>query len=192
MPVRTARKINRKSQTRSHPRHQLGRTLRVVKSKRKTRRREREISPFGVFMALTLLLAAITMLNVSQRALVIQTALRAEQLKGMLQAEEADYKRLLLEVSRLKSPERIEGIAAEKLGMVHPPRLSYIILPGNAEEEKPASVPFKGSCLPTPQVAVPGTAGEDLPTRLTRAVKSLSFGDLSADRHGAAAHASSD
>lgn len=137
------------------------------------------MSPFGVFMVLTLLLAAVTMLNVSQRTLVIQTALRAEQLKGTLQVEEAEHKKLLLEASRLKSPERIEGIAAEKLGMVHPPRLSYIILPRNVEGEKLASASSESS-------------GENLLTRLTRAIKSLSSGNLPTDRGGTAAHASSD
>lgn len=102
--------------------------------------RGRERSPFVFFLLISVGLALIIAINVSQHALIAQKALQTERLSRILQTEEARRERLLVEWMRLKSPENIERIARERLGMVMPVQITYINLPAETVTAKRESV----------------------------------------------------
>jgi cell division protein FtsL len=77
-------------------------------------------------MTIIILLAVAVTVNVSQRALIAQYTIRNAELGSVLQDEQVKNEKLQMQISGMKSPERIEKIAMEKLGMVKPAEISYI------------------------------------------------------------------
>lgn len=98
-------------------------SLRVLK-KEKAR-----ISTFGWFVFCVLLLAATVFFNLCQRVQIAQDVATEERLKIAIQQEELRQEKLVLQLVALKSPERIEKMALEKLGLVAPTEICYITLP---------------------------------------------------------------
>lgn len=84
---------------------------------------------FNLFTLCAALLTALVLLNLSQRALIAEDALKLEKLRGLFQTEKIRQERLFLRTKKLNSPERIEKIALFELGMVTPSKIHYIILP---------------------------------------------------------------
>ncbi len=84
---------------------------------------------FSLFFMLVLLAAGVVIVNLSQKALITENAMRIEKLKDQLKAENYQNEKLIIETETLKSPERIEQIAREKLGMISPSQLEFIQMP---------------------------------------------------------------
>lgn len=105
-------------------------SLRVV-SRKKARAK---ISPFGRFVLLFVLLAAVIFFHLCQRVQIAQDVSACERLKGLIQAEQIRHEKLVFEAVASKSPERIEKIAIERLGMVKPVEISYITLPEEVKQ----------------------------------------------------------
>lgn len=62
-----------------------------------------------------------------ERVALTQSAFKLAQLRDQAVAAETRHKELLLEASRLASPDRIEGYARSALGMVDPSVVEYIV-----------------------------------------------------------------
>jgi len=113
--MQTARKL-----THEPNKKQVKNRLRLITNKRK-----RNIS-VGIIIVIVAALPATVMLNSVQRTLVTQNAIEIENLREILQEEQAYNQKLMVKVARLKSPERIQEIALGKLGMVAPAKVNYI------------------------------------------------------------------
>ena len=90
---------------------------------------------FYLFAGLATLLTGLVILNLSQRAIIAQDALRAQKLRNSVQAEKTRQERLFLNKTKLGSLRRIEKIAVDKLGMVTPPKVEYLVLPPDISKE---------------------------------------------------------
>ncbi|HDP69384.1 MAG TPA: cell division protein FtsL [Actinobacteria bacterium] len=66
------------------------------------------------------------MFNATQQTLVTQGAIEVENLKNILEEEQTYNQKLIVEVAKLKSPERIEKIALGKIGMILPSSVNYL------------------------------------------------------------------
>lgn len=89
---------------------------------------------FSLFFMVVILAAGIVIVNLSQRALITENAMQIEELKDQLKAEKYRNEKLIIETESLKSPERIEQIAREKLGMISPSKLGFIKMPRESGE----------------------------------------------------------
>jgi len=61
--------------------------------------------------------------------LLIQSEFRLDQLNKEAAKEEARYETLRLDVAQLSAPERIVATAQQRLGMVVPPQVAYLMAP---------------------------------------------------------------
>jgi cell division protein FtsL len=75
---------------------------------------------------LCLLFAAVGVVHVTSRVLVVHAGYRMSQLEGESRKLSREYDQLRLERATLLSPGRLERIAQEKLGLVPPPAGSVI------------------------------------------------------------------
>jgi cell division protein FtsL len=67
--------------------------------------------------------------------LLIQSEFRLDQLNKEAAKEEARYESLRLDVAQLSAPDRVVAAAQERLGMVVPPAVAYLMAPApNADE----------------------------------------------------------
>ncbi len=89
------------------------------------------------FAILIFVFAFLVIFNVVQRAIITQSVFELESLKMALEQENLRQEKLKIAINTLKSPERIEKVALEKLGMVYPTQVSYIILPEELTKEEP-------------------------------------------------------
>lgn len=135
--MQTARKIKPEVAPKKRPKKQL----RVVKTKRQ-RRMPDSSSLFSFFLMSAIILAAILIFNVSQRALIAQGALQNKQLEDTFEQEQLKQQKLLLAKTRMSAPERIEKVAVEKLGMVNPAEVSYLELPNEMGKQKEVAKPL--------------------------------------------------
>jgi cell division protein FtsL len=129
------------------PRVASRKRLRVVKTKSQLRMPDLS-SMFSFLLVSATILAAILIFNVSQRALIAQSALQNKQLKDVLEKEQLKHEKLLLTKIILSSPDRIEKRAIEKLGMVNPVEVSYLELPEEIEKQGGAAVKSPSSLTP--------------------------------------------
>ena len=61
--------------------------------------------------------------------LLIQSEFRLDQLNKEAAKEQARYEKLRLDVAQLSAPERIVATAQQRLGMVVPPQVAYLMAP---------------------------------------------------------------
>lgn len=108
----------------------------VIESPRPKGRTKPRLS---LFFMIVILAAAVVILNLTQRALIAQNALQIESLKGRLKEVTYLNEKLVMQTASLKSPERIETIAREELGMVSPQQLGFIQMPEGLQEPPRAS-----------------------------------------------------
>lgn len=111
----------------------------------------------GMFFygAVALLVVALGVGYVAQRAEIVKADYARMALQAEIRDLETTYDRLSLEYARLSSPERIEKVAIEKLGMVHPGEVQVVVVPGaraaakeeTAKVERPAGVEGPGRGL---------------------------------------------
>jgi cell division protein FtsL len=127
----------RKSQ-RSNQRHSTKPLLRLVTPRQQTRL-------FTNFFFITLVIAFLVLVNVSQRALIAQNAIDIDLLKKLVENQKLLKENLTVIRAKLAAPERIEQIATHRLKMVKPVRVSYIkikpvlSLAKKAEKKSPRS-----------------------------------------------------
>jgi cell division protein FtsL len=75
-----------------------------------------------------LLLAAVGIVHVTSRVLVVRLGYELSQLDTAGNALDREHSQLELELATLKSPARLEGLARNKLGLIPPPASSVIHL----------------------------------------------------------------
>lgn len=109
--------------------------------RRSTRRRAR-LTPLGRALAVALLVVAPALAYVAQSTASSRTGYAILTLRQEIEALQAENARLVVAVTALKSPERIERVAAARLGMVRPSpaQMAALALPAPA-----AVVPVAGS-----------------------------------------------
>ena len=61
--------------------------------------------------------------------LLVQSEFRLDQLNKEAAKKEVRYEKLRLDVARLSAPERIVAAAQQRLGMVVPPQVAYLMAP---------------------------------------------------------------
>ena len=77
--------------------------------------------------------------------LLVQSEFRLDQLNKQAAKEEVRYEKLRLDVARLSAPERIVATAQQRLGMVVPPQVAYLMAPApSASPDDPAAPSLAG------------------------------------------------
>jgi cell division protein FtsL len=78
--------------------------------------------------------------------LLIQSEFRLDQINKEASKEEARYEKLRLDVAQLSAPERIVATAQQRLGMVVPPQVAYLMAPAppSADPDDPAAPSLAG------------------------------------------------
>jgi len=81
---------------------------------------------------------------------LIQSEFRLDQVNKEATKEEARYEKLRLDVAQLSAPDRIVATAQQRLGMVVPPQVAYLMAPvpqdpgGKAAHDDPAAPSLAG------------------------------------------------
>lgn len=70
-----------------------------------------------------------------ERVILSQSAFKLADVRHQLEAAQSRHEELLLEASRLASPDRIEHFARSNLGMVDPAAVEYIVADVPADED---------------------------------------------------------
>jgi cell division protein FtsL len=78
--------------------------------------------------------------------LLVQSEFHLDHLKKEAAKEEARYEKLRLDVAQLSAPERIVATAQQRLGMVVPPQIAYLMAPApsSANPDDPAAPSLAG------------------------------------------------
>ncbi len=78
--------------------------------------------------------------------LLVQSEFRLDHLNKEAAKEEARYEKLRLDVAQLSAPERIVATAQQRLGMVVPPQIAYLMAPGptSSSPDDPAAPSLAG------------------------------------------------
>jgi cell division protein FtsL len=137
--LRPTRPVRRRTPPAPAPR----RPLRVPPPSQRRRRRSRRDWPLRLALWTTVVLTVGTIFGAAAfHVLLVQSQFRLDRLEKKAAAEQQHYERLRLEVSRLAAPERIVEEAKQRLGMVVPPAVSYVLAPAPVGEE-PALAPLE-------------------------------------------------
>lgn len=70
--------------------------------------------------------------------LLVQSEFRLDRLHREAAKEEARYEKLRLDVAQLSAPERIVAAAQQRLGMVVPPQVAYLMAPTGSYDDPAA------------------------------------------------------
>lgn len=73
--------------------------------------------------------------------LLIQSEFRLDRINKEASKEEARYESLRLDVAQLSAPERIVATAQQRLGMVVPPQVAYLMAPAPKDSGAPGANP---------------------------------------------------
>jgi cell division protein FtsL len=73
--------------------------------------------------------------------LLIQSEFRLDHLNKEAAKEEARYEKLRLDVAQLSAPERIVATAQQRLGMVVPPQVAYLMAPAPQDSAGQGATP---------------------------------------------------
>jgi cell division protein FtsL len=90
-------------------------------------------------VAVAVVLVAIAVITAWQHVELIRYEYRIERMQQERAAEEANTRRLRLEIEKLQSPKRIEELALGRLHMVTPPRDNVIVLERIVPADPPPS-----------------------------------------------------
>ena len=71
--------------------------------------------------------------------LLIQSEFRLDRINKEATKEEARYEKLRLDVAQLSAPDRIVATAQQRLGMVVPPQVAYLMAPAPREAGDPSA-----------------------------------------------------
>lgn len=83
---------------------------------------------------------------------ITQNQFRLDSLRDKAQVEQTRYERLRLQVADLESPDRVVAAARDRLGMIQPPKISYLSPPASAT---PAGA--TGGAAPAPSAGTKGS-----------------------------------
>ena len=113
-----------------------------------TRRRRARLLLAGVW-----LVSAVALLGVvAAHVLLAQQAFRMDRLQSKATTEQARNQALRLQVAELEAPSRIVAEAQQRLGMVTPPTVAYLV-PGRS------GPPVRSQPAPSPTTTVAGRGG---------------------------------
>jgi cell division protein FtsL len=90
-------------------------------TEREHRRLVRLLAGVGVVVAVLCVFGVVV-----AHVVLTQNQFRLDQLEAQASTRQAEYDRLRLQVSELESPARIVKTAQERLGMVAPPKVTYL------------------------------------------------------------------
>jgi len=116
-----------------------GLTLRVPRAK--------DISfdiPFAKIALALFVAAALVFSYVYQQALVTQNTMEITELKERINEEKTLNEKLKVRAVVLSSPERLEELATDSLGMVKPESVGYILLPSGDNKSHNQNVKKRG------------------------------------------------
>jgi cell division protein FtsL len=101
------------------------------------------LAPLGVLAAICV--AAVVFGVLLEQVILAQSAFKLASIRRQTAMAEARNEALLLEVTKLQSPSRIERYARSALGMVEPARIEYIVAAVRSQERKIARHAAPGS-----------------------------------------------
>ena len=122
--------------------------LRLFDRRGWARRRSRACARLAGAAAIAAILTVVFGL-VAVHVLLAQNQFELDRLNARSSAEEAQYDRLRLEVAQLESPERVVATAEGRLGMVQPPKITYLT--------PKAAAPLAGAATGTASGTASGT-----------------------------------
>jgi cell division protein FtsL len=88
-------------------------------------RRSTRLAPLAVLAAICV--AAVVLTVLLEQVVLAQSAFKMSRVRKSMMAAEARNQELLLDVTKLQSPGRIERFARDTLGMVEPDNLEYVV-----------------------------------------------------------------
>lgn len=91
---------------------------------------------------------AVVFALVAIHVLLAQNQFELDRLDTRSSAAEAQYDRLRLQVAQLESPERVVATAEGRLGMVQPPKITYLTPKTAAPAAVPAAAPNSAQASP--------------------------------------------
>ena len=95
--------------------------------------------------------------------LLIQSEFRLDRISKEAAKEEARYEKLRLDVAQLSAPDRIVATAQQRLGMVVPPQVAYLMAPAPKDPGGPDAAEHLGASPAAPEEhddpAAPSLAG---------------------------------
>lgn len=118
----------RASQLKRQPERQPARPLRVVRRKERgliKRGAQRRVAPMVV--CLLIMFAATVFTVVLEQVMLAQSGFQMSKLRSEVVKAETRYGELVITAAKLGSSERIERVAMERLGMVYPEQVQYIV-----------------------------------------------------------------
>lgn len=114
------------------------------------RRRTAAQRQWRLALAITALLSVIAVFGAAGfHVMLVQSEFRLERLDDAAAVEQQRYEKLRLEAARLAAPERIVAAAQQRLGMVPPAGITYLMADGSGPDPAaapgdPASPPLAG------------------------------------------------
>jgi cell division protein FtsL len=110
------------------------------------RRGGRRVAP-ALALAAVMVVATVFAVLLAQVVLA-QSGFKMAQMRAELSKAEERHARLVLSAAKLGSAERIEHVAMQDLGMVHPERVEYIVADVRGTTTKPMARRGRESLLP--------------------------------------------
>jgi cell division protein FtsB len=102
--------------------------LELVKRKgRRLAKRERSTRSLPLIIVATICVGAVIFGVLLEQVVLAQSAFKLSQINEQLDAAESKHEELLLNAAKLEAPGRIESYARERLGMVDPAHVEYIV-----------------------------------------------------------------
>jgi len=93
--------------------------------------------PLRLALVATAVLTVVTIFGAAIfHVLLIQSEFRLDRLHQEAAKEQARYEKLRLDVAQLSAPERIVATAQQRLGMVVPPQVAYLMVPAPPDSGK--------------------------------------------------------
>ena len=135
------------------PEHRRGQHLRPVE-----RPRPRRSPLVPALVGVGIVIAALLGLAV-MHAVLIGGQVRLDAMRSGVASETEAIRRLELRVAELESPDRVLDAARDRLGMVQPTEVGYL-LPVSVEGAPEEPVRVEAAAVPTPEVE-PGTGATD-------------------------------
>ena len=118
----------------------------------------RQIGPFA---GLALLFAAVGVLHVSSRVMVVDAGYRLSKLEAQQRQLSLENQKLQIELATLKSPARLEKLAREQLGMQPPAPGGVIAVRAVEVSHQARTVPPSVRPERRPQAGVEGSASRN-------------------------------
>lgn len=115
----------------SHKEFEPRRSLSLIEGDKRETSSKKAISLLFAIICISILF------NVIQRTSFVENNMTEDNLIRTLQEEKLYKKKLMAEIAQLKSPERIEEIAVNRLGMITPSEVKYVrLLTGDSSPEE--------------------------------------------------------